>query len=59
MAKIGDTVETPQGKGRVVRGSTYDKPPAHGGHWVFLFYPADLNNRVICYHRSQVKLVKG
>lgn len=55
MARIGDVVMTPRGKGRVVRGSDWRKPPARGGKWVFLFFPERLHNRVICFHPSEIE----
>jgi hypothetical protein len=57
--RIGDYVQTPQGKGHIVKGSTYALPPARGKHWVFLSYPADPTNRIILFRPSELQLVKG
>jgi len=55
IAKIGDVVDTPYGKGRVVRGEDHGKKlKARGSKWVFLFFPENLYNRVILMCSSEV-----
>jgi len=51
--KIGAEVMTTAGRGTVVNGKKYGKPPARGGKWVFLHNRVD--NRVILFHASEVK----
>jgi hypothetical protein len=57
--RIGDIVLTPRGRGRIVKGALYRKPRAPGCHWVFLFYPSDITNRVIAFRPSELRIVKG
>jgi hypothetical protein len=54
--KVGDIVMTAQGEGRIVRGSNHAKPPARGGHWVYLFFPPNIQNRVILYRPCELRL---
>jgi hypothetical protein len=55
--KVGDVVETPNGLGRIVDGTAWRKPTRRSrtGHWVFLFNPPVMANRVICYSEGEVR----
>lgn len=54
--KVGDLVILHGRKeGRIVRGSAHGKPPARGGHWVFLFFPDDPSNRVVLCRPSELR----
>lgn len=59
--KIGDVVQTPHGKGRIVQASVYDLPPTPSRSWkyVFLFYPQHIEERILLFHASEIKKMKG